>query len=294
MTPQVEFLLYAAVGALFVPLLGLAFKAFTVEVEDEEARIVTRWGKLAEVLTKPGLHFLPDHMAPWVNAHRVSLRRDFREFTNLHVNDARGTTVIVDVWVEVRITDPVKARFAVVDWEGSMNSLVIQAVTAILGNREFHEILHDRVELANILRDAIALETDRWGVSVDIARLKNVSLLPDVSQQVFDAVSARLERAKAEIEEYGHVKVARVEAEADRSVAELTARAKGQYPEAVGRALAELAKVPQVHAAYNELYSLSLVRPHRTVAFRGFGEDEIRSIEAAMLLPPAATEKRLD
>jgi hypothetical protein len=61
------------------------------------------------------------------------------------------------------------------------------------------------------------------------------------------------------------------------------AEAKGQYPLAIGRALGRLKPEPEVFAAYNELYELSLVRPHRTVAFRGFGEGELRAVDAAML-----------
>ena len=66
--------------------------------------------------------------------------------------------------------------------------------------------------------------------------------------------------------------------------------AKGQYPAAVGRAFAVLGKHPRVLQAYNELYALSQVRPHRTVAFHGFKDDELRAMDAAMLTPGGMTE----
>ena len=40
-------------------------------------------------------------------------------------------------------------------------------------------------------------------------------------------------------------------------------------------------------AAYKELYELSLVRPQRTVAFRGFGNGALKEADAAMLVPPS-------
>jgi hypothetical protein len=40
-----------------------------------------------------------------------------------------------------------------------------------------------------------------------------------------------------------------------------------------------------VLAAYQELYALSLLRPHRTVAFRGFEGEAMRAVDAAMLSP---------
>jgi hypothetical protein len=66
-------------------------------------------------------------------------------------------------------------------------------------------------------------------------------------------------------------------------VAALVAEAKGQYPAAVGRALKALVPGSKLFRAYNELYELSLVRPHRTISFRGFAEDEVRAVDAAML-----------
>lgn len=49
------------------------------------------------------------------------------------------------------------------------------------------------------------------------------------------------------------------------------------------RAFAALGQRPGVLKAYNELYALSQVRPHRTVAFHGFEPGELRAIDAAML-----------
>ena len=83
-----------------------------------------------------------------------------------------------------------------------------------------------------------------------------------------------LERAKADVEEDGRLRVALLEAQTSARVAELVAKAKGQYPAAVGRALNELKQNPEVYAAYNELYELSVLKPHRTTAFVGFGSSD--------------------
>jgi hypothetical protein len=67
------------------------------------------------------------------------------------------------------------------------------------------------------------------------------------------------------------------------------AKAKGQYPLAVGHALARLRQNPRVFSAYTELYELSLLRPHRTLAFKGFKEGEVRSFDAAMFASAGGT-----
>ncbi len=273
------------IGVVLVPLLVLLFRAFTVEVEDDEAVLVTSFGKLAHTLVEPGLHLLPTKALPWVGTRRVSLRRDFRRFEDVHVNDARGTTVIVDLWVEFRVVDPAKAIFSVTDWDKALQNLVSHAATSILGSRDFREILCDRTELGTLLQDDIKDDTANWGIAIELVFIRNVSLLPEVSRQMFDAIAARLERTRAHVEEEGRLAVAQLEAETAMRVAALVADAKGQYPGAVGQALAEVKRRPLVFRAYNELYDLSLVRPHRTVTFRGFDDGELRAADAAMMVP---------
>lgn len=276
----------AALGLFLIPLFVLAFRAVTIDVEDDEAVLVTRFGKLVHTFTTPGLVWLPEKLLPWVGHTRVSLRRDFRHFKDVHVNDSRGTTVIVDLWVEFRVADPAKAIFSVTSWDSSLQNLVAHAATSILGSREFHEILCDRTDLGALLRRDIGHETEAWGVSIEFVFIRNVSLLPEVSRQMFETIAARLERTKAHVDEAGRLEVAKLEADTAVRVAELVAEAKGQYPAAVGRAFADLKATPEVLAAYNELYELAHVRPHRTVTFRGFEAAELKAAEAAMVVAP--------
>jgi regulator of protease activity HflC (stomatin/prohibitin superfamily) len=282
---NIQLVIGVVFGLLAIPALVFVLRAVTVEVEDEEAILVTSFGKLVHTYTKPGLHFYPSKTMPWTARTRVSLRRDFRHFKNVHVNDSKGTTVIVDLWVEFRVADPAKAIFAVTEWDKALQNLVSHAATSILGSRDFREILCDRTELGELLEKDIKGDTANWGIEIEFVFIRNVSLLPEVSRQIFETIGARLERAKAHIEEEGRLAVAQLEADTAMRVAELVADAKGQYPSAVGRALSDIKKRPKVFSAYNELYELSMVRPHRTVTFRGFEDGELRAADAAMMVP---------
>ncbi len=275
----------AVIGLLAIPLLAWLFRAMIVQVRETETVLVTRFGELAATLVTPGLHFWPSRLLPWVATIPVSLRRDFRLFRGVHVNDARGTTVIIDLWVEFRIVDAARATFSVSDWDRSLQNLVAHSATSILGNRDFNEILCDRTDVGRLLQLDIAEETERWGLSVEQVYIHKVNLLPEVSHQIFQTIAARLERAKADIEESGRLAVAELDADTDARIAGLVAAAKTQYPLAIGRALARLRRRPSVFRAYEELHRLSLLRPHRTVAFRGFDGD-LRAIDAAMLPIP--------
>lgn len=271
------------VGAAALPVLGRLFKLFVVEVEDAHAVLVTRFGKLVAKLTTPGLVFWPSRLFPWVKVHSVSLARDFRLLSGVHVDDARGTTLVVDLWLEVRVVDPVRALFAVEDWDKAVRSVVVHAATAILGAREFGEILSDRDALARQLRDEVSQETARWGVQIEHTFIRNVTLLPEVARHLFASVSARLEQAKALIDEQARLDVAQLDAESLAKVAALVGQAKAQYPLEIGRALGALKARPRVFEAYAELYRLAQLRPQRTVSFRGFAKEDVRAVEGAML-----------
>lgn len=276
-------ILGAAAGAVSLTLLSLAWRAISISVEDEHVALVTSFGKLVAKLDKPGLVIFPTKWLPWVKVQQVSLARDFRVIHDLRLNDARGTTVVADLWLELRVVDPEKALFAVEDWDKATQNLVLHAAMTILGSRDFQEILDDRSELGAKLQRDVSSETERWGVKVDQVFVRHVALLPEVSRQVFGTVAARLERARAVLVEQGRLDVAQLEAETSRRVAALVAEAKSQYPLAVGRALQKLKSKPAVFDAYNALYELAQVRGARTVAFRGFDGKELRVIDAAML-----------
>lgn len=272
-----------ALAIVTLTLLSRLARAFYIEVEDEHVALVTNFGKLVASFDRPGLVFFPTKWLPWVKVQQVSRARDFRVIHDLRLNDSRGTTVVADLWVELRIVDPEKALFAVEDWDKATLNLVLHAAMTILGTREFQEILDDRSELGAKLQRDVSAETERWGVKVDHVFVRHVALLPDVARQVFGTVAARLERARAVLIEQGRIDVAQLEAQTAHRVATLVGEAKSQYPLAVGRALKRLQEKPAVFEAYNALYELTQVRGSRTVAFRGFAPHEIKAVEAAML-----------
>lgn len=273
----------ATTAVVGLTLAGLAFRSTTVSVEDEHVVLVTSFGRIVARFDTPGLHVLPTRWLPWVTVHSVSMARDYRVIHDLHVNDARGTTVAIDLWMELRVIDAERSLFATEDSEQATQNVVVHAAMSILGGRDFQQILDDQSQLGAQLQREVSAETERWGIKVEQVFIRSISLLPEVSRQLFGTVAARLERARAVLVEAGRLDGAQLEADTSRQVAQLVAQAKSQYPVAVGRALERLKQTPAVFAAYNELYELSQLRGPRTVAFRGFEGREVRAMDAAML-----------
>ena len=256
---------------------------FFLEVHEEHEYLIVRFGKVVKVFKEPGIFFFPERVLPWTNAINVSLIRDVRVYENVQVNDAKGTSLTIDLTVELKIKDPVKALFHVENWEDSLKGFIVHSSSSLLSSKTFEEIHHDRINMGLLLKQEIAEEAASWGIEVDMIFLRKIELLPEISHQMFHAISAKLEKAKAQVDERGRLRVSLLEAQTSQRVASLIADAKGQYPAAIGRAYEHLGSDPEVLNAYKELYRLSQIRPHRTTAFFGFKEGEVNPVDAFMI-----------
>lgn len=268
---------------LIVAMAAVRFAA--LRVPEGACALVSRFGKHARTIEVPGLTWMPSRILPWTDVHLVSMQRDFRHYTEIHVNDRQGMTVVVDLWLELRVVDAERSLYKVEDWEASLRSVLIHAATSLLGARAFEQILHNRTELAALVRDEIRTETARWGLDVEMVYISRLSLQPAVAQQMLKAVATRLEREMLHIEEGGRQSAALVHAETTAEIATLRAEAKSRYAVAVGRAYQHLGKNRELLAAYGELYELSLLRPERTVTLAGFTGENDKLAETVLAMP---------
>ncbi|MGH8550314.1 MAG: SPFH domain-containing protein [Methylococcales bacterium] len=271
------------------PVFGwIAWKNLTRELFPGEALLVLRFGKLKRQYDQPGLYFIWDKAAPWTQLIRVSKRLDYELLADLDIHDAAGTSVKVDVLVEYRIVDPVKASFDVENLPRSLANAAAHSVIAFLGTHQLKDIIRESGQLSARVRAELKEEAETWGIDIEKILLCHVNPSGLAMEQLLTEIAARLEKAKARIEEEGRQDVALIEARTSEQVAERTALAKGCYLQEIGRGYAELRQYPDVYNAYCELHELVLLRPANTVAFRGFAAESLRPAEAMFFEPPGS------
>ncbi|MGH8474574.1 MAG: SPFH domain-containing protein [Methylococcales bacterium] len=272
-----------------IPLFGwVLWKNMTRELFPGETLLVLRFGRLASRFDEPGLCFIWDKAFPWTRLIRVSRRLDYEFLSDLDIHDAGGTSVIVDVLVEYRITDPVKASFNVENLPRSLANAASHSVIAFLGSLQLKEIIRDCGQLSEKVRTELKDEADSWGIEIEKIILCDMKPSGLAMEQLLTEIAARLERAKARIEEEGRQEIALIEARTTEQIAERTALAKGCYLQEIGKGYAELRKSPEVYKAFCQLHELVLLRPGQTVAFRGFSAEGLRPAEAIFFETPAA------
>jgi regulator of protease activity HflC (stomatin/prohibitin superfamily) len=267
------------IGAAIIPVAVFVgvflFKRLAVTTPEGHEVLQLRFGKLEQRWTEPGLVGAMKRIIPWHNWITVSRQWDERIYRAIETNDNQGTIVQVDLRVTFKIADSNKALFAVDDWEGALESTALHEAAAQLAGRDRALFLRSSPELSALLTKAVSEDMVSYGIVIHDVRIANVEFRPEVTRQMFEAVAAKLEVAKAENEERGRTDAALLLARTEQRVADLEARAKTESLKAVGRAYEVLRKRPEVFEAYTRLYRLSQLDPSRVVSFDGFVDGEL-------------------
>jgi regulator of protease activity HflC (stomatin/prohibitin superfamily) len=179
-----------ALGLALLPaLLGL-LRVVTVQVNENEAVLVTRRGKLVTTLQTPGLHFVPSKILPWVQRQHVSLRLDFLHFVGLQIEDLRGAQVAVDLWIELRVLDAPRAAFAAASSSGSFEDVALRTARAAFAREDAAALGSDPIAFGRRVERAMRAEAARWGIMIERVRVGLIPVPP----------RARMRAARAERE----------------------------------------------------------------------------------------------
>lgn len=265
------------------------FKKISYQVSEQSECFVLRFGKLERTLQTPGLYWLPQKLLPWYDIVSVSKQIDYLTFKGIQVNDCFGTTVVVDLWIEFRVSNAYRALFSVENWEEVLESAVIHATASILCSQSVEEILKHRSELSERLQQSIATETERWGITLQVAMVQNIGLLPEVSKQFFQSVAAKIDRTTALIKEEGRLNVAKLEAATARKVAELNGLTRSQLPLEMGQFYHTLSADPIQLKKFTEYWELMNLNPKKTITFSGFTDDPLGMVEATKAMESVLT-----
>ncbi|MBA3540959.1 MAG: SPFH/Band 7/PHB domain protein, partial [Deltaproteobacteria bacterium] len=268
------FLLGAAivVGATLFGVIGFT-RLLVFNAESHEV-LQLRFGKLRTRITDAG-YTGSTRIAPYDRWIAASRQWDQRIYRAIESNDSQGTMVQVELRVTFRIADVERALFSVTNWEEALESTTLHEAAALLAGKDRTLFLRSSPQLTEDLTASLVKSLTPYGIEVREARILNVAFRPEVARQMFEAVAAKLEVAKAEYEEKGRTDAALLLARTEQQVAGLESRAKTEGLKAVGRAYEELRRRPEIFEAYTHLYRLSQLDPSRIVSFDGFEPGQI-------------------
>ncbi len=245
----------ASTIVLVLALLGLAwFGSGIYQIDAAETGVVTRFGSF-KTTTPPGLHW---HL-PWPveNVEKVNIAEIARFPYQTLMLTKDENIVIVDVTVQYRRADPVAYSFNVRNPDQTLADVTESAIREVVGKNALDFILGEgRTEIAMQTKALVQSTLTAYGTGIEITsvNLQDANFPAPVQPAVRDAVKAREDRERLELEaeKYANDILPRARGEAARRLedaeaykAQVIAQATGETARFV-QLLEEYAKAPNV------------------------------------------------
>jgi len=245
------FALWIVVPFLFAVARLFGFYAI---VQERTARVYVLFGKVAGVLSEPGLHFLLFEIGPaafiinfFGKCYVLDLRLDQEYRRSEPVNSEEGAPMGIGVWCEMFVNDPVSFLYKNADPRGSLLANVSNATVRCLSNLKLDRMLEERHEMSRVVRTEVSDQSKQWGydvgsVYVRKVHFRDVGMIRQIEQKVVN----RLRQVTAAIQQDGANRVNIIRSAADREAAIELAKAGAMRPRIVGAAIAKIAERPDV------------------------------------------------
>jgi regulator of protease activity HflC (stomatin/prohibitin superfamily) len=233
----------------------LRFFGFYVVVEERQCLVFVLFGKVRLIIDEPGLHFPLASVLGWralvVNffgdVRLVDLRLDQEYYRATPVNSEEGAPMGIGVWYEMWISDPVAYLFKNADPRGSLRTNVSNATVRNLSNMKLNEMLEERHQMSNLVREEVSDKSKEWGYSLGSVYIRKVHFRDgNMIQQIEEKVVNRLRQVTSAIRQAGTNQVNLIASTAERQAAVEFAKAAAMRPSIVGTALNTIAQDKEV------------------------------------------------
>jgi len=215
-----------AVVAILALVVLTAVSAFYV-VDERQKVIVVRFGQILRHDDKPGLHL----KTPFVDEVRyfdsriLTLDAEPQPFLT-----GEKKYVVVDSFVKWRVLDARQYFLTVSGSESEARRRLEQVVNSGLrdefGKRTLRSVIADeRSKIMDILTEYADREARRFGIQVTDVRLQRVDLPEEVSQSVYQRMSAERKRIANELRAQGEEAAEKIRADSERQREVLLANA---------------------------------------------------------------------
>ena len=223
-------------------------------VEEGRAHVYVLFGKVALVVTEPGLQLLWLKMGPkafvirWLgDRHVLDTRLDQRYQRSLPVNSEEGAPMGIGVWYEMHVSDPVAYLFKNTDPRGSLAANVNNATVRTLSNMPLEDMLETRHVMSRTVRADVSPKSEEWGYKLGSVYIRKVHFRDaNMILQIEEKVVNRLRQVTSAILQDGANRVSVITSTAERKAAVEFARATAMRPKIVGEALDKISANPEV------------------------------------------------
>jgi regulator of protease activity HflC (stomatin/prohibitin superfamily) len=227
--------------ALLIFAVVTVWKGVRIVPQGEEW-IVERLGKFNKTLT-PGLTII----VPYIDkvAYKVVTKDIILDVPEQEVITKDNAVIITNAIAFIKVTDPIKAVYGIVDFAEAIRNLVQTTLRSITGEMELDQALSSREKIKLRLKESISDEAIDWGLTIKSVEIQDIkpseSMVKSMELQAAaererKAVVTRAEGAKQAmiLEAEGRLESAKRDAVAQVTLAESSAAAILKVTQAVG------------------------------------------------------------
>ncbi len=227
--------------ALLIFAIVTVWKGVRIVPQGEEW-IVERLGKFNKTLT-PGLTII----VPYIDkvAYKVVTKDIILDVPEQEVITKDNAVIITNAIAFIKVTDPIKAVYGIVDFAEAIRNLVQTTLRSITGEMELDQALSSREKIKLRLKESISDEAIDWGLTIKSVEIQDIkpseSMVKSMELQAAaererKAVVTRAEGAKQAmiLEAEGRLESAKRDAVAQVTLAESSAQAIQKVANAVG------------------------------------------------------------
>jgi len=222
--------------ALFIFVFVTLAKGIRIVPQGEEW-VIERLGKYNETFV-PGLNL----MIPYIDtvSQKVVTKDVLLDVQEQEVITKDNAVILTNAIAFVKVTDPVKAVYGVVDFAAAIRYLIMTTLRSIVGEMELDQALSSRDQIKARLRESIADEVLDWGLTVRSVEIQDIKPSPTMQKAMELQASAERERKATVTKAEGDKQAAILQAEARLESAKRDAEAQVMLAQASAEAIQKI------------------------------------------------------
>jgi len=156
--------------AILIFAIVTVWKGVRIVPQGEEW-IVERLGKFNATLT-PGLTII----IPYIDkvAYKVITKDIILDVPEQEVITKDNAVIITNAIAFIKVTDPIKAVYGIVDFAEAIRNLVQTTLRSITGEMELDQALSSREKIKLRLKESIADEAVDWGLTIKSVEIQDI------------------------------------------------------------------------------------------------------------------------
>jgi len=229
---------FIVVVALIIFAVVTLLKGVRIIPQGEEW-IVERLGKYHGTL-HPGLNII----IPYLDriAYKLITKDIILDVQEQEVITKDNAVILTNAIAFIKVTDPIKAVYGVVDFAEAIRNLIMTTLRSIVGEMNLDEALSNRDRIKARLRESISDEAIDWGLTVKSVEIQDIKPSPSMQKAMEMQASAERERKAMVTRAEGEKQAMILQAEARLEAAHRDATAQVTLAEASAESIKRVAQ----------------------------------------------------